>query len=450
MRTARCYHGQGACTIEKMKGWWRGVLVVAGCAPALVACAAASGPSPAPSLAPAPPSAPVTVAPTACNNGPYTVWLDFDGASLAHGAADDATTMPLQSLLAQSSVSFPAFDGSVAAPRVTRAEAVAAVVDRVRTRLAPYAVDVTTTRPTSAPYSVVLVGGTPANIGAAAGEGGLANEDCGNLYDRDVSYVFAGELDPARGGVVATANTVLHEVGHAFGLLHTVEHLDLMYSVASPSLTLPELFTLTYAAGDYSSYSAGVSTPVPRACAGSDPVDNAALMACNAGTRARVGDVTPPSLSWDVPAAGINTVRPPLGLAFSASDDTAVVRLELYQNLELVAVLTAPPYTATIDVTPGEPLFVTVEAIDAAANRTTLSRAFAVVSVGVDDSGAGGADLGRGGAVHSRGCSFGGVPGGGGLVELFVVTNVFLGLMRGRGLGRARRRGRGRPARVTT
>jgi hypothetical protein len=366
----------------------------------------------------------VTVARASCNTGPYSVWLDFDGVSLAHGAADDATTTPVQSLLAQSSVSFPAFDGSVAAPRVTRAHAIAAVVDRVRTRLAPYAVGVTTTRPAAPPYSLVLVGGTPASISAGEGEGGLANQDCGNLYDRDVSYVFAAELPPTRGGVVATANTVLHEVGHAFGLLHTVEHLDLMYSVATPSLMLPELFTLTYKSGNYSPYSAGQSTPVPRPCAGSDPVDNAALMACNAGTRAPTGDVTPPSLTWDLPTGSTQPVHAPLLVSFSASDDTAVTRLELYKNLELLAVLTAPPYSATIDVVPGEQLFVTVEALDAAANRATLSRAFTVS--GSDDLGAGPADLARSGSGgHGRGCSFLGAASDDSGV-LFVVTNIFL------------------------
>ena len=70
-----------------------------------------------------------------------------------------------------------------------------------------------------------------------------------------------------------------------------------MYSVAVPASTLPEQFLLHYGSGAYSPFSAGSSVPVPRPCAGSDPVDNAALLACNAGTRAPAGDVTPPTLS---------------------------------------------------------------------------------------------------------------------------------------------------------
>jgi hypothetical protein len=342
-----------------------------------------------------------------CNSGPYTVWLDFDGANVTHAASDDATTDPVQSLLASSAVAFPAFDSSVAAPRVSRQQAIDAIVDRVRTQLHGYAVDVTTARPTAAPYSVVLVGGTHASIGVPSGEGGLAQEDCGNLSDRDVSYVFAADIAAAHGGVVAIADTVLHEVGHAFGLLHTVEQRDLMYSAASPP-SLPELFTAAYAQGNYSSYAAGDPTPVPRPCAGSDPVDNAALMTCNAGARTPTGDVTPPTLTWDAPAATTMTVLAPLLVTFSASDDVGVARLEVYKNLELVAVLTAPPYQATIDAMLGEQFYVTVEAIDAAANRTTLTRAFGAIVA--DDMGAPRPDMARAPA-KAHGCSLGGAGG---------------------------------------
>jgi hypothetical protein len=177
-----------------------------------------------------------------------------------------------------------------------------------------------------------------------------------------------------------------------------------MYSVAMPALTLPQLFTLTYGTGSYSSYSAGVTTPVPRPCAGGDPVANGALMTCNAGARTPTGDVTPPLLTWELPAAATTMVTAPFTVSFSASDDTAVTRLELYKNLELVAVLSAPPYSATIDATPGEQLFVTVEALDAAANRATLSREF--TAAGSADLGSGTPDMARPASPHARGCSF--------------------------------------------
>jgi hypothetical protein len=382
MRTARCYHGGGACTIAKMEEWAlaaaraarvlardvalvaRALALIAGGAAALIA-GGACGCSPAPTGA-------ATVAPLACHAGPYTVWLAFDGTDVAHAAADDATATPPQSLLAQSATTVPPFDAALAAPRVTRQQAIDAVVDRVRTVLAPYDIAITTARPTSGRYALVAVGGTSATLSLPGGEAGLANEDCGNAVDTDVAYDFAGELTPRFGGVVAVANAAAHELGHAFGLMHTDNPHDLMYSVAAPTQQLPDLFTLRFGAGNYSSYSAGQPLPVPQPCAGSATVDNGALLACNAGAAPPGGDTTPPTLSWDAPSG--TTVTTPFAASFSASDNVGVMRVEVYQNLELVAVLTAPPYATTLTATPGSQVYVTAEAIDPSANRATVTR----------------------------------------------------------------------------
>ena len=58
-------------------------------------------------------------------------------------------------------------------------------------------------------------------------------------------------------------------------------------------------------------------------------------------------------------------------LTATASDDVGVVRVEAYKNLELVASIAAPPYNFSVDASPGEHFYVTVEAIDAAGNRGT-------------------------------------------------------------------------------
>jgi hypothetical protein len=404
MRTARCYHAGRACTIAKM----RAVVV-----PLVTALAAGCGAPPAngaPRANGAPPAngAPVIVARASCNAGPYTLWLDFDGAMIDHGAADDATASPPLSLLASSATAFPAFDSTVAAPGVARADVIASIVDRVRGKFAAYAVDVTTARPAAGTYSALLVGGTHDTIGAAAGEGGLAVEDCGNASDRNVAFVFAGELPPVNGGAVAVANIIAHEAGHGLGLMHTDDPSDLMYSVAAPQVTLAGQFMLAFGKGDYSSFSAG-QPPQMRPCDVADPVDNGALLACNAGTRAPSGDTTPPTLTWNSPPPPSSSPQPvtlPLAVDVDASDDTGVVRVEVYKNLELVAVLTSPPYSATVGGAASGEFFVTVEAVDAAANRATITRAFALPAV--DDLGAPPRDLATA-ATHpptgAHGCS---------------------------------------------
>jgi hypothetical protein len=331
---------------------------------ALAACVALGGCAPA--------ADGVVVGAEACRSGPVALWLDFEGVGVAHGTSDDAAAMPVKSVLAATSAVIPPFDSSVSAPDVTRAEAIVAVVDRVRTLLQPFNVTITTARPAAAPYTRVLVGGTPSALGVTATEAGLARLDCGNLTDGDVAYVFADDLSPDFGGVIGIANAAAHEAGHAFGLEHVTAAKDVMYAVATPSLTLPDLFALSFGSGSYSSFGGA-----GRQCTSTDPVNEATALACNVGARAGGGDVTAPVLTWDPPAGDVPTT---FAVSAQASDETGVVRVEVYKNLELVASLATAPFVASVAATPGEHFYVTVEAIDAAANRTTVTRALTAAS----------------------------------------------------------------------
>jgi Big-like domain-containing protein len=360
IRTARCYHGRRACTIEKMR---ESALVV--CV-ALVGCA---------------PRAPLVVEREACRAGPVTLWLDFEGAGVAHATVDDSAAMPVQSVLAPSSALVPPFSSAAIAPKVTRAQAIAAVVDRVRTLVHPFNVDIVVARPPAAPYTRVLVGGDTSLLGVAVSEAGLARVDCANVTDADVVYDFAAAQTPDYGGVVGIANTAAHEAGHAFGLEHLDARHDVMYAVAAPAQTLPDLFTLAFGSGNFSAFGAA------RQCTSVDPVDEVALLDCNVGARPPGGDVTPPTLDWTAPAGDVPSS---FTLTATASDDVAVVRVEFYKNLELVAAPSAPPYRATIEAAAGERFYVTVEAIDAAANRTSVTRAL-VAAPPMSSSGDGGA-----------------------------------------------------------
>jgi hypothetical protein len=311
----------------------------------------------------------VVVAPTACQSGPATLWLDFAGSGVVHASADNSAVTPVQSRLAPASAMVPPFDSGPIAPKVSRDQAIASIVDRVRTLMNPYAVNVVTSRPSLPPYMRVLIGGTDAVLGGHSTEPGRAVVDCFNSIAADVAYDFAAAQTPELGGVVGIANIAAHEAGHTFGLEHVDNPRDIMYAAAQPMLTLPDFFTLSFGVGNFAAYGEGV-----RQCTSADPVAEPALLACNVGIRAVGGDSTPPTLAWDPP---VGDVTPPLAIGVTAYDDVGVVRVEVYKNLELVASLAQPPYATAIDAAPGERFYVTIEAIDAAANRTTITRAFA-------------------------------------------------------------------------
>jgi hypothetical protein len=312
-----------------------------------------------------------------------TIVLDFDGARVAAG--DDDPTVPRSSLLS-TAVTIPPFDGAVAAPRVSSSAARAAIVDRVRTLFLPYDVEVTTTAPpSSGDWIRVLVGGTAMELGRPFGLSGLAPLDCGDARPGGVAFVFAGDLQPRHGGVVAIANTAAHEAAHTLGLQHLVAAGDVMFSgdPTQPPPMLPQLFGLRFGSAAYSSYQVG-GVPQPEACGLGSPIDQDALLVATVGARpagSLGADAAPPTVGWQLPrAADGDAVALSLPVRATASDDVALARVEIYKNLELVAALEAPPFATEITAAEGETLFVTVEAIDRVARRTAETRRYRAVA----------------------------------------------------------------------
>ena len=301
------------------------------------------------------------------------LYIAFDGATLTDGA-DDATTNV--SSLVSGATAIPAFDSTVAAPRISATDVHDVVLDRIRSLLAPYALPVTDVRPASGAYTMVVLGGSHGQLGRSAGVAGLAPIDCADTDASDVAFVFAGDIDAVHGGVVAVGNTAAHEAGHTFGLEHVGEVADLMFAAdpAVKSPTLPGLFLQTFTdVADYSSYVAG-GAPQVEQCGRADPLDNDAILVAALGAATPGSDVTPPTLTWVTPADGVVDVSTTQALEVDASDASGVTRVELYRNLELWSVLRTAPYTAVVDGEGGIGYYLTAVAVDGAGQRQTSSR----------------------------------------------------------------------------
>lgn len=158
---------------------------------------------------------------------PKIVYLNREGATLLAGV-DDASKnhSSLVRSAKHASVAFPPFEGSHAQWT--------SVVECVRDRFAPFAVDVVDQRPVEPGYIMVMIGGTAKLFDAAQA---IAGEDHEHAVRTGLSP-FNGETIP--GAVVLVFAKTLHnnprtvcetagmEIGHAYGLDHEMDCRDLM------------------------------------------------------------------------------------------------------------------------------------------------------------------------------------------------------------------------------
>jgi hypothetical protein len=105
------------------------------------------------------------------------------------------------------------------------------IVSRVREHFRRYAARITTTRPPDGvDYTMLVV--MPPNLACSFGQRGLAPLDCGDQQRRNLGFV-SDCRDPAVCAVV-----ISHELGHTFGLVHSQNPNEIMYSnPAVPTLT---------------------------------------------------------------------------------------------------------------------------------------------------------------------------------------------------------------------
>ncbi|HET6581933.1 MAG TPA: hypothetical protein VFG69_00775 [Nannocystaceae bacterium] len=150
-----------------------------------------------------------------------TIFLNFFGGELSSGTnaaamqAGCVNGLPIQ---------YPGFGGT---------EAFALTVIQVfQNAMAPYAVRIAFEEapPSHLPYSMVMMGGTPQDVGMSPGILGVScSSDCGDQWWRDTTFAFTEESSSS----LTLGNTALQEAAHAFGLDHIDGNDNIMYPYAT-------------------------------------------------------------------------------------------------------------------------------------------------------------------------------------------------------------------------
>jgi hypothetical protein len=149
-----------------------------------------------------------------------SVFLDFaEGTEkLALGEHDDASH-DVSQLCASS---FARWEAPADCAGGDREDCRYEVLRLVREHFAPYAVEVTLSRPASQrTYTTVVI--APPNTECSFGRRGVAFADCHDENPANIAMVF-----DCHGDAASCAVLVAHETAHTFGLVHSADPLDIM------------------------------------------------------------------------------------------------------------------------------------------------------------------------------------------------------------------------------
>lgn len=144
------------------------------------------------------------------------LFLSFEGETLTDGVASDATANVASWMTnGITTATAPPYHTGVA----TRAAEIQAIINETTSRVQDFTT-VTTTRPASGEYMMVVFGGTAAAMGSKFGF--VQELDCGDAVRNDVAWVADGF--PA-GRVV---DSILGSIGFGIGLTATTDPTDCM------------------------------------------------------------------------------------------------------------------------------------------------------------------------------------------------------------------------------
>ena len=145
------------------------------------------------------------------------VYVNFDGPVIKDcNGCSDATTnhsLVIGRAMGKQVVDFEPYR-SVAGKRT--------ILSKLRSWFARYHIRFTTERPAQGPYTMVVISPT------YWAHHGVAPLDCGNNNKNDIAFVFRVGRSSFYTDATKIAQAAAHELGHSFGLAHTVDRSEIM------------------------------------------------------------------------------------------------------------------------------------------------------------------------------------------------------------------------------
>jgi hypothetical protein len=201
-----------------MKSWLAALVVLSACSDGGGGSTGDAGPR-----ADAPPSCPAPATPLAA--GSHTLFVSFEGVTLTLGDCDDAKTN-CSSLVAQASTMVPPF----LAGQGTRAGRITTIVGMAKEALAPFSVDVVTTRPASGSYWMVSVGGATTLVSGTPDSLMAVKPVCDATNTSSIALIFEQDTEF---GDRAYADSIAGAFGRLAGLLPISKNGDCMCTAAT-------------------------------------------------------------------------------------------------------------------------------------------------------------------------------------------------------------------------
>jgi hypothetical protein len=265
----------------------------------------------------------------AAPGGPPTiVYMNKNGVTLTPGTNDARTN---RSTVVGQTSSIPAFEGSATEWNT--------IMQCVRTIFAPYNMTFTDVDPGNVPHFESIMGGRAQQAGMEQGVLGVSpfTTNC-SLIPNSIVFTFTASTRDAYGTTAGLAEEICEiaaqEIAHSFGLDHEYLASDPMTYLNYNGL---KRFQNTNAqCGEYAARTCGL----PGTGVVCSQTQNSVTML---NQRIGAADTIGPTVAITSPSNGA-TVPTAFTVAATATDNTAVTKVELYVDGELVETLTAAPY----------------------------------------------------------------------------------------------------------